>query len=172
MTMFGNVMKINLICDKPIIMANTYLRIYLHLVFAVKNRNALILPHWKNRVYAYIAQALRDGDHYPIIIGGMPDHVHILLGYSGKEALPDMVRRVKVGCTKFINEQRITPFKFEWQKGYGCFSYSHSHLPQVIKYIENQEQHHSKQSVVAEMKRMLNAFDVVYDESYIFVEPT
>lgn len=152
-------------------MANTYIKIYLHLVFAVKRRTALIASHWQNRVYSHMRGIITSAGHYPLTIGGTEDHVHILLSFSGKTALPDFVRELKTSCTKFINNQRITPFRFEWQSGYGCFSYSNSQLDAVSAYINNQQAHHKKDSLQGEIKHMLERFGVEYDEKYIFEEP-
>lgn len=152
-------------------MANTYLRIYLHIVFAVKNRNALIATHWRPRVHAYLSESLRQRGHLPLAVGGAGDHVHLLISFSGKETLPDLVKNIKTATTHFINNNRISVFKFEWQKGYGCFSYSHSQIESVANYINNQEEHHRKVSLRDEMKRVLDNFGIEYDEQYIFDEP-
>ena len=152
-------------------MANTFLRIYLHIIFAVKNRNALIAPQWRPRVYGYMAESLRQRGHQAIAVGGTADHVHLLISFSGKETLPDLVKNIKTATTHFINDNRISVFKFEWQKGYGCFSYSHSQIKSVAKYIANQDEHHRALSLRDEIKRVLDNFGIEYDEAYIFDEP-
>ena len=152
-------------------MANTFLRIYLHIIFAVKNRNALIASQWRSRIHGYITESLRQRGHQPIAVGGTSDHVHLLISFSGKETLPDLVKNIKTATTHFINDSRISVFKFEWQKGYGCFSYSYSQINSVAKYIANQEEHHKRQSLRDETKRVLDNFGIEYDESYIFDEP-
>lgn len=152
-------------------MANTYLQIYLHIVFAVKNREALIPPFQEETVYSYMAKVLQNLGHKPIIIGGTNNHVHILVAYNPNQLLPDMVKELKTSTTKFINTRLTSPFKFEWQRGYACLSYSHSMLPQVYRYIQNQKEHHKSQSVHDEIKLMLTAFNVDFDEKYIITDP-
>ena len=156
------------IFGKKILMANTYIRIYLHIIFAVKNRNALIAPQWRPRVHSYISESLRQRGHLPIAIGGTSDHVHLLISFSGKETLPELVRDIKTATTHFINDYRLSLFKFEWQKGYGCFSYSHSQINNVANYIMRQEEHHKCFSLRDEIKRVLDNFGIEYDEQYIF----
>ncbi|MDE6285429.1 MAG: transposase [Muribaculaceae bacterium] len=148
-------------------MANTYIKIYLHVVFAVKNRDALIPLHQLGRVHSYIRTALRDKSQFPIRVGGTCDHVHILMAYNAKYPLPDIVRDIKSGLTVFINENRITPFHFQWQKGYYCTSYSHSHVNNVIEYIDNQNIHHRGVSIRDEMQKMLQRYDIEFKEEYL-----
>ena len=152
-------------------MANTYIRIYLHLVFAVKNRDALISPYREKQIHSYMAGTLYKLNHKPIIVGGIEDHVHILLSYNPNQTLPDLVKELKTGTTKFINNNHLCTFKFEWQRGYACFSYSHSMVDKVYKYIENQHQHHNGRSLQEELKSMLEGFGIEYDDQYIFSEP-
>ncbi len=149
-------------------MANTYIKIYLHLVFAVKNRESMLFPSYQPRIHAYMAQALLGMGHLPVIVGGVADHIHILMCYSGKQSLPDMVRDLKINTAKFINGQRMTGCHFQWQKGYACFSYSHSHVPAVKNYILNQYEHHKGCTFREEVRRMLNLYGVEYEEEYLF----
>ncbi len=151
-------------------MANTYIKILLHIVFAVKNRNGLISPLWRERLYAYISSILRAKGDFPLAIGGTDDHIHIFFTYNARETVPNIVREIKSGTSKYINENRLTPLRFEWQKGYACFSYSQSQTDAVVKYINNQNQHHKGYTLTDEIKNVLTKFGIEYDERYIFQE--
>ncbi len=148
-------------------MANTYININLHIIFAVKNRESLIPPHWQGRIYSFLGGILSNKGHIPIAIGGTDNHVHIFFAYKPTDPLPDLVRDLKINTTKFINENRITPFRFNWQAGYACFSYSHSHIDKVTAYIQNQITHHKGVTFKEELVKFLEKFDVEYDERYI-----
>ena len=152
-------------------MANTYIKIYLHIVFAVKNRAAMLLPTCRDKVHAYMTSALRGMGHVPIIVGGVSDHVHILMSYTPTQPLADMIRDLKINTTKFINGQRLVSSHFAWQSGYGCFSYSPTHVEQVRNYILNQENHHRKVNMRDEMKNIFAKFGIEYQEQYIFNDP-
>jgi len=152
-------------------MANTYTQIYIQIVFAVKGRQNLILEKNKVELYKYITGIITNEGQKLIAINGMPDHIHILIGLKPDKALSDLVRDIKSNSSRFINKQNWINGKFEWQTGFGAFSYSHSHLDNVIKYIQNQEKHHQKKSFQDEYQEFLNAFDVDYQEIYIFNEP-
>ncbi|MBO0950302.1 IS200/IS605 family transposase [Fibrella forsythiae] len=149
-------------------MANTYSQLYLHVVFAVKHRHGLIRSAWKEDLYRYMTGIVRHQGHKLIAINGMPDHVHAFIGVNPKQAIAELVQYFKMDSSKWINEKRLTPSRFEWQTGYGAFSYSHSQIGTVVNYIENQEQHHQKQSVHDEYIAFLQKFDVPYDERYVF----
>lgn len=152
-------------------MANTYVKIYLHLIFAVKHRNGLINPLWQSRLYDYIAGIIKNKDCYPIKIGGIDDHIHILLSYNPNTVLPDLVRDIKSFSSRWINDSRLCPYRFEWQKGYACVSYSHSHTMQVSNYIANQSEHHKGRSLKDEITDLLSKFGIEFDDRYIFSEP-
>ncbi|WP_143307113.1 IS200/IS605 family transposase [Chitinophaga vietnamensis] len=149
-------------------MSNTYSQIHLHIVFAVKNRQSLITPILKDELYKFITGTIQNRGHKLCIINGMPDHVHILIGMRPTEAISTLVNQIKSCSTKWINGRRLVRGKFEWQEGFGVFSYSRSHLDNVIKYIKNQEKHHSKKSFIEEYVDMLQKFEIAFDERYIF----
>lgn len=153
-------------------MANTYTQIYIHIVFAVKNRQALISRLWKERLHKYITGIIRNQGHKLIAINTMPDHAHIFIGMKPDATLSDLVRDIKRDSTNFVN-QRITPRgKFGWQEGFGAFSYSHSQIDTVVKYIMNQEEHHRKRTFREEYEAMLKEFAVEYDARYVFDSST
>jgi len=153
------------------ILANTYTQIHLQLVFAVKYRAALIHKSWKDELYKYITGIIQANNHKLLGINGIEDHIHILIGFRTHQSLADLLQDVKASSSKWINERRFTKSKFHWQDGYGAFSYSRSHLKNVLTYIENQEVHHKKINFLDEYKSLLKKFEVEYDERYIFKEP-
>lgn len=153
-------------------MANTYSKVILHIVFAVKNSNSYIPAFYLKRLHAYMGGILKHKGHYPYEIGGTNSHVHILMDYNINQPIPDAVRDIKSATSKHINESHIIPFRFEWQKGYGCFSYSPSQIDAVRGYIKHQYEHHKNISLEQEIKHILDKFGVPYDEKYILKEPS
>lgn len=149
-------------------MANTYTQIYIHIVFAVKGRQNLISKNWNEELYKYITGIITNEDQKLIVINGMPDHIHILIGLKPNKALSDLVRDIKANSSRFINEKRWINGKFEWQTGFGAFSYNHSQLTNVINYIQNQEEHHKKKTFKEEYVEFLKAFEIDYKNEYIF----
>jgi putative transposase len=149
-------------------MANTYTQIYIHIVFAVKGRQNLISKNWNEEVYKYITGIITNEGQKLIAINGMPDHIHILIGLKPNKALSDLVRDIKANSSRFFNEKRWINGKFEWQTGFGAFSYNHSQLTNVINYIQNQEEHHKKKTFKNEYVDFLNAFEIDYKNEYIF----
>nr|WP_310589876.1 IS200/IS605 family transposase [Larkinella soli] len=117
-------------------MPNSYAQLYIHLVFAVKYRSGLIRPAWKEDLYRYITGIIRNQGHQLIAINGMPDHLHILIGLNPRQSLSDPMQGIKGDSSRWINQNRFTPGRFEWQQGYGAFSYSRSQIDTVVKYIE------------------------------------
>jgi len=151
-------------------MANTYTQLHVQFVFAVKFRTTLIQKVWKNEMHKYITGLIQDHDHKMLQINSMPDHIHIFLGLRPHEAISSLAQHVKSETTKWIKAKGFAP-SFAWQEGFGAFSYSRSHVPDVIRYIQNQEAHHKKECFLDEYRRMLKAFDIDFDEQYIFKEP-
>lgn len=149
-------------------MANTYTQIYIHIVFAVKGRQNLISKIWNEELYKYITGIITNEDQKLIVINGMPDHIHILIGLKPNKALSDLVRDIKANSSRFINEKRWINGKFGWQTGFGAFSYNHSQLTNVINYIQNQEEHHKKKTFKEEYVEFLKAFEIDYKNEYIF----
>ena len=152
-------------------MANTYTQIHIQFVFAVKYRNGLIHPSYKEELYKYISGIIKENNHKLLAINGMPDHIHIFIGMRPTQSISDLLQDIKGSSSKWINEKKFLKVKFEWQEGYGAFSYSKSHVNNVINYIQNQENHHKKESFIDEYLRFLELFEVDYDERYIFKEP-
>ena len=148
----------------------TYSQIHIQLVFAVKFRDALIQKDWKEELYKYISSIVQNNNHKLLSINGMPDHIHILIGLRPNQALSELVNQIKSNSSKWINDKHFLPIRFEWQKGYGAFSYGKSQITDVINYINNQEAHHQKKSFKDEYLDFLNKFGVEYNEEYIFNE--
>ena len=152
-------------------MPGTYTQLHIQFVFAVRYREALIDPVWKGNLHAYIGALLQSRRHKSLKINSMPDHIHILLGLRPYDSISSLAKIIKSESTKWINNEGFTKKKFCWQEGYGAFSYGKSQVPDVIRYIENQETHHHKQSFLQEYRQFLDLFEVEYDERYIFIEP-
>lgn len=149
-------------------MSNTYTQIHIQTVFAVQSRNALISPEWRDRLYQYMASIVNDQGHKTLAVGGVANHVHLLFGFRPTQSLSSLMLRVKRETSEWINKERLTNFRFQWQNGYGAFSYSKSHVPSVIKYILNQDAHHAKRSFKEEYLDMLRKNEVEFDERFIF----
>lgn len=152
-------------------MANTYTQIHLQFVFALKFRASLIHAEWETELYKYITGIVQKNKHKMLCINGMPDHIHMLVGFHTTQSIADFMQDVKANSSKWINENRLTKFRFEWQSGYGAFSYSKSQVSDVIGYIKNQKEHHQKMTFQEEYKLFLEKFQVAYDELYVFKEP-
>jgi len=149
-------------------MANTYTQITIHIVFAVKKRENIIKKEYRDELYKYITGIIHNKNHKLLEINGVSDHIHILIGLNPSMALSDLVRDIKNNSSKFINEKRWMKGKFQWQVGYGGFSYSRSQRSTIIAYIQNQEKHHRQESFKEEYLKILLKFDVEYDEQYVF----
>ena len=149
-------------------MANTYTQIYIHVVFAVEGRQNLIKPEHNDELQKYITGIVSGQKQKLIAINNMPDHLHLLVGLRPDVALSDLIRDVKAGSSKFINERGWVAGRFSWQEGFGAFSHSRSQLGTVIRYIENQQKHHARQSFRDEYIELLDKFGVQYDRRYIF----
>ena len=151
-------------------MPNTYTQLHIQIVFAVKYRAALIHKEWKNDLHKYITGIFQKNDHKMLQINSMPDHIHIFIGMRPHQSISALVQNVKTESSRWLNAQNFCKASFNWQEGYGAFSYSKSHVPDVIRYVQNQEINHRKQTFLNEYRKMLKLFEVEYDEQYIFKE--
>lgn len=149
-------------------MANNYSQITIQLIFAVKNRNALIVPAFREPLHKYITGIITNQKQKLLVINSVSDHLHILIGQSPSCKLSDLVREIKSESSRFINENKLSKFRFNWQEGFGSFSYSRSQRDTVIKYILNQENHHRKTTFREEYIDFLKKYEVEYDEKYLF----
>ncbi len=149
-------------------MAGTFSQIYVQYVFAVSGRQNLLHKEWRTEVFKYISGIIREKNQKPIIVNGVGDHVHAFVGLRPSVNMADLVRDIKNSSTNFINKNKFVKGHFEWQEGYGIFSYSHSHIHDVYQYIANQEEHHYKKSFKEEYIEFLKRFEIEYDEKYLF----
>jgi len=149
-------------------MANTYSQIYVQIVFAVKGRENMIPSHHREELQKYMTGIIQKRDQKLLSIYAMPDHIHLLVGMNTSLSIADLARDIKAISSKFINESSWMKFKFNWQEGYGAFSYSKSQIDSVIKYILNQEQHHKKKTFREEYIEFLKKYEIEYDEKYLF----
>jgi putative transposase len=150
-------------------MANTFSQIYIQVVFAVKGRQSLIHKHWAEELHKYICGTVAAKKQKVYAIGGVADHIHILVSIKPDIDVSSLVGEIKANSTKWINTRKFTQQRFSWQEGFGAFSYSHSHLDRVIAYINNQEAHHKKQTFKDEYIGLLKKFEMDYKEEYLFV---
>lgn len=149
-------------------MANTYSQAYFHLVFSPKNRDALISKVWANELEKYITGIIQNNHHKLLAIGSMPDHIHIFIGYNVNQLIPDLVENIKTSSNAWIKQNKLSKYKFEWQKGYGAFTHSNSQIDAVAKYVLNQETHHKKKSFREEYLEILHKNDIEYNADYLF----
>ena len=147
---------------------STFSQMYIHLIFAVKGRESLIDPSWEEELFKYITGIVTNKEQKLIAINGVANHIHILIGMKPSCRLSDLVREIKKSTNLFIEEKRFTKFKFEWQEGYGAFTYSHSSLNNIISYINKQKEHHKKMTFREEYLSFLEKFDVQYQDKYLF----
>jgi len=151
-------------------MANTYHQIYLQTVFAVKYRNAVIKKEWRPNLLGVIGNLINETNCKTIIVNGVEDHVHCFLGLRPVVSISELMKTVKAKSSKYINDHSLTPVRFEWQEGYGVFSYSQKDVDAVYRYIQHQEEHHKIQTFNEEYLELLKEFKVEYDKQYIFQE--
>jgi REP element-mobilizing transposase RayT len=135
---------------------------------AVKGRESLIQHSWEEDLYKYISGIVKHKGQKMIAINGMPDHIHFLIGMRPSCCLSDLIREIKKSSNEYINENKLSHFKFQWQEGFGAFSYSQSSLDNVIAYIHNQKEHHKKKSFKSEYKEILESFQLDYKDEFLF----
>lgn len=154
-------------------MANTYTQIYMHIVFAVSHREAMIDNAWMDKLYAYMVGICHNRKHFVHAIGGTADHVHLLVGMNPSDSVSDLVKNLKGTSSHWINENYYNG-RFSWQSGYGAFAYSRSLIPEVKRYVENQREHHRRISFREEVERMFQNAGIEYNPEYMmygFLQP-
>ncbi len=149
-------------------MANTFSQIYLQFVFAVRQRESLITKDHKEELHKYISGLVQHRNAKMLAVHCMPDHAHLFVGLKPTILISDFVKEIKVESNEFINKKKWVSGKFNWQEGYGVFSYSHSHIDRVVKYVRNQEIHHQLKSFKQEYHDFLKNFDIPFEERYLF----
>jgi len=149
-------------------MENTYTQIHIQAVFTVQQKHCLILNNWQDDLYKYITGIVQSNRHKLLAINGMPDHIHILFGLRPSQSLSDLMQDIKGSSSKWINDNRFVHGKFSWQQGYGAFSYAKKDLPKIIRYIQNQKEHHTKKTFLNEYLDLLKEFEIAFDDRYVF----
>lgn len=149
-------------------MANTYTQLNVHAVFAVKGRSNYLTNNFRYNLHQYISGILKNLNQFSLAVGGYKDHIHIFFELNPNTSVSEILEKVKANSSKWINENKFVPGKFEWQRGYGGFTYARSQRNTVIKYIMNQEKHHQKKSFKEEYFGLLEKFEIKFDEKYIF----
>lgn len=149
-------------------MANTYAQMYAHCVWAVKRRDPLIPAEHREEIHRYITEIVKRRGQKLIAIFCMPNHVHMLIGFRPNIAVSDVVRDVKRESSEFISGKKWTPFKFEWQEGFGCFTCAHADLDNICRYIFNQEEHHKGRTFEEEYRLLMKKYEVDFEEKYLF----
>lgn len=151
-------------------MANTYHQIYLQTVFAVKYREAVLHKDWRGKIFGVIGNLINETNCKTLIVNGVEDHVHCLLALKPMVSVSELLKTIKAKSSKYINDNNMTPHRFEWQEGYGVFSYSRLQIDAVYHYIKNQEIHHQHLLFKDEYINLLKEFGIDYDEQYLFKE--
>jgi putative transposase len=149
-------------------MANTFSQIYLQFVFSVQNRLSLLPQAHKEELHKYITALVQNRNAKLLAVNCLPDHIHIFVGFKPNVLISDFVKEIKVESNIFINSKGWIKGRFSWQEGYGVFSYSHSHIDTVIKYVQNQELHHQKKTFKQEYLHMLQKFEIAFEDKYLF----
>lgn len=149
-------------------MPNTYTQLYIQIVFTVQGRQNLIPKKHREELHKFITGIVSNRNQKLIAIFAMPDHVHVFIGIKPNISISDLVRDIKAGSSKFINDNKWVLGKFSWQEGFGAFSHSHSHIDYVVKYILNQEEHHKTKTFKEEYLDFLNKYQIDYNEKYLF----
>jgi putative transposase len=150
-------------------MAQSLARLWTHLIFSTKNRFRFLSDKTiRTDLHAYLAKMLREQDCETLTVNGVEDHVHALFALSRTHSIASVVKEIKRTSSGFAKEMSLTLAKFQWQGGYGAFSVSHSNLEEVIRYIENQEEHHKRVTFQDEYRAFLKAYGIAYDERYVW----
>jgi putative transposase len=148
-------------------MPSTHLSLHVHIVFSTKNREPIILPVWRDRLHAYIGGILRTLQAIPDSVGGVEDHIHLLVGIRANHAVADLVREVKSLSSRWIHEE-LGQTRFAWQEGYGAFTISSSEIAALQEYISKQEEHHRARTFQDEYLDFLARQNIGFDEKYLW----
>jgi REP element-mobilizing transposase RayT len=147
---------------------STFTKLTYHIVFGTKYRKPIIHEEFKPKLYAYIGGIIRSQDSHLIEIGGIEDHIHLLVNFNPKNAVSDLIRDIKANSSKWSNETITRPSRFEWQKGFGAFTVSYSQKETVSHYIRNQREHHKIKTFEEEYVAFLKLHDINFDYKYLF----
>ncbi|GAB2503149.1 IS200/IS605 family transposase [Algoriphagus taiwanensis] len=151
-------------------MPNTYSKMYCQAVFAVKYRRAAIRDDFKSKLFAVIGNLINEMGAKTLIVNGHVDHVHCLFQFYPKQAVSEIMQSAKAKSSKWLNESKLTGCRFEWQSGYGAFTYSEREISAVFEYVKNQERHHQEMTFQEEYRKMLEAHHIEFLPEYLFKE--
>ncbi len=149
-------------------MANTYTQLYVHIIFAVKNKNNFIPEKHRKEIEKYMCGIISNNNCKTLAMYCNPDHIHILIGVSPNIAISELAKRIKANTSRWINDKKLLKGYFEWQKGYGAFTYSKSQVASVIDYILGQEEHHKNTTFKDEYIKILQNFEIEYKDKYLY----
>jgi REP element-mobilizing transposase RayT len=151
-------------------MSNTYTKVYIQAVWAVKYRKSILDKKWRKELFSKIGSFINETGCKVYIVNGVEDHVHCFFSLKPSISISEVMKLAKGKSSKWLNESGYLDNHFEWQRGFATFSYSESAVNNVYNYIENQEKHHEEVKFIKEYKRFLKEFGIEYDERYIFKE--
>jgi putative transposase len=151
-------------------MANSYTKLYVHAVFAVKYRRAVLDKSFRSVVFGVMGNLINETESKTLIVNGVEDHVHCLFSYKPKIAISDVIKVIKAKSSKYINDKQLTEDRFEWQRGYGAFTIGQREINKMYNYIKNQEAHHKKELFKEEYTHLLRYFEIEFDDQYLFEE--
>ena len=149
-------------------MPNTYHKLYVHAVFAVKYRRSLLNESFRPHLFKVMMKLINETGGHALAVNGVEDHAHCLFRFSPAMRLSDVVRNVKAKSSRWLNRTDYLASRFEWQTGSALFSVSEDHLQNLIKYVDNQKEHHSKNTFQEEYKALLEEYGIQYEEEYLF----
>lgn len=149
-------------------MANTFSQVNIHAVFTVQGRENILNKELRERLFEYISGSIKGMGLFPLAVNGYSDHVHVFFELPTTISISKVLQEIKSNSSKWINEQRLLPGKFSWQKGFGAFSYSRSQRNKVIHYIINQESHHAKTNFRDEYLNLLKNNQIEFNNNYLF----
>jgi len=148
-------------------MSSSFCNLLYHIVFSTKGREPWLTPEIGSRTHQYLGGAIRDENGIALIVNGTADHVHILAKLRQDKAISKIVGELKANSSGWISRTFKNTAEFAWQEGYGAFTVSESQVPKVRRYIERQEEHHRTVSFLEELKVILRAHDLPFDERYL-----
>ena len=149
-------------------MPQSLAKVYLHAVFSTKNRDPFLADDWRDELFHVLGGSANNLGCQSLIVGGVPDHVHMLFQLSRTIAVADAVGKIKSTSSSWINQTRGLPSPFHWQAGYAAFSVSQSNVEAVRDYIRRQPEHHAKQTFQDELREWLRRYEVEWDERYVW----
>ena len=149
-------------------MPQSLAKVYLHVVYSTKNREPLLAGEWRDELFRVLGGAANNLGCQSLIVGGVEDHVHLLIQLGRTISMADAVGKIKSTSSAWINQTRGLAMPFHWQAGYAAFSVSQSNLEAVREYVRKQPEHHARQSFQDELREWLRRYELEWDERYIW----